>query len=72
MKKLIFFNAHIIVSKNTYNNQNVMIYKIMADLKVDTDIVSSIAARPTVMYVEIFKTGVIVFISDIKMCLTLH
>ena len=44
----------------------------MADLKVDTDIIISIAASPTVMYVEIFKTGVIVFIGDIKMCLTSH
>ena len=44
----------------------------MADLKVDTDIITSIAASLTVMYVEIFKTGVIVFIGEIKMCLTSH
>jgi hypothetical protein len=48
-------------------------------LKVETDIITSITASPTgwamilvIMYVEIFKTGVIVFICDIKICLTSH
>jgi hypothetical protein len=43
-------------------------YRIMAVLKVETDIIASATARPTgravilmIMYVEIFKTGVIVF-----------
>ena len=48
-------------------------------LKVETDIITSIAASLTgwavilvIMYVEIFKTSVIVFIGDIKMCLMSH
>ena len=43
-------------------------YRIMAVLKVETDIIASATARPTgravilmIMYVEIFKTNVIVF-----------
>jgi hypothetical protein len=45
-------------------------------MKVETDIIDSIATSPTkqavilvIKYVEIFKTDVIVFISDVKMCL---
>jgi len=45
-------------------------------LKVNTDIITSIAASPTgravilvLMYVEIFKTVIIDFIGDVKMCL---
>jgi butyrate kinase len=52
------------------------IYRITAVLKVETDIITSIAAGLTkqavilvLKYVEIFKTDVIVFISDVKMCL---
>ena len=45
------------------------IYRITAVLKVETDIIASIAAsltgRAVMMYVEIFKTDVIVFIGDI-------
>ena len=48
----------------------------MAVLKVETDIITSIAASPTgwavklvIMYVAIFKTGVIVFIGEVKMSL---
>jgi hypothetical protein len=46
-------------------------------LKVETDIIASIAASPqavtlVIMYVKIFKTGVTVFISDIIMCWTSH
>jgi len=45
------------------------IYRITAVLKVETDINASIAASLTgqagIMYVEIFKTGVIVFIGDV-------
>ena len=41
------------------------IYRIMADLKVETDIITSIAVSPigwtVIMYVETFKTDVIVF-----------
>jgi hypothetical protein len=51
-------------------------YRITAVLKVETDIIASIAASSTgqavilvIMYVEIFKTGVVVFISDVKTCL---
>ena len=46
-----------------------------AVLKVRTDIIASIAASPTeravipvIMYVKIFKTGIIFFIGDIKIC----
>jgi hypothetical protein len=53
-----------------------LIWLITAVLKVETDIIPSIAASPTgqavIMYVEIFKTAVIVFIGDVKMCLTSH
>ena len=52
------------------------IYRIMAVLKVETDIITSIAASLTgwavklvIMYVAIFKTGVIVFIGKVKMSL---
>jgi len=54
----------------------VHIYRITAVLKVETDNIASIAASPTgravilvIMYVEIFKTGVILLIGDVKMCL---
>ena len=54
-------------------------YRITAVLKVETDIIASIAASSTgqavilvIMYVEIFKTGVVVFISDVKTCLMSH
>jgi hypothetical protein len=48
-------------------------------MKVETDIIDSIASSPTkqavilvIKYVEIFKTDIIVFISDVKMCLMSH
>jgi len=48
-----------------------MIYRITAVLKVEIDIIAIIAESPTgraviqvIMYLEIFKSGVIVFISD--------
>jgi len=64
----------------------ITIYRITPILKVETDNISSITASPTgqawilvindfkvIMYVEIFKTGVnIVFIGDVRMCLTSH
>ena len=44
-------------------------YRIMAVLKVETDIIANITVSPreqaVIMYVEIFKTGVIVFIDDV-------
>ena len=47
-----------------------------AVLKVETDIITSITVSPTgwavIIYVEIFKTGIIVFIGDVKMCSTPH
>ena len=53
------------------------IYRITAVLKVETVIITSIAASQTeravilvMMYVVIIKTGVIVFFCDGKMCLT--
>ena len=59
-----------------------MLIYIMTVLKVETDIITSIAASLTeravilvIMYVEIFTSVivfVIVFIGDIKMCLMLH
>ena len=61
------------------NRKLFIIYRITAVLKVETDIIVRIAARATeravilvIMYVENFKTGVIVFIGDVKMCLTSH
>lgn len=55
------------------------IYRITAVLKAETDIIVSIAACPTgqdmllvIMYVKIFKTCVIVFINEVKMCLRSH
>jgi hypothetical protein len=55
------------------------IYRITSVLKVETDIITTISANPTgravilvIMYVKIFKTDVIVFIGDVKMCLTSH
>ena len=49
---------------------------MIAVLKVETDIVTIIAASPigqsVIMYVEIFKTGVNVFIDDVIMCSTSH
>jgi hypothetical protein len=54
-------------------------YRITAILKVETDIFTSISESPieqavtlVIMHVETFKTGVIVFISDVKMCLMTH
>ena len=54
-------------------------YRITSVLKVETDIIASIEASLTgravilvIMYVEIFKIGIIVFICDVKMCLTSH
>jgi hypothetical protein len=51
-------------------------YRITAVLKVETDIIASIAASLTgramilvIMYVEIFRTGVIVFIGNVITCL---
>jgi hypothetical protein len=48
-------------------------------MKVETDIIDSIASSPTkqavilvIKYVEIFKTDIIVFSSDVKMCLMSH
>jgi hypothetical protein len=44
------------------------IYRIAAVLKVEIDIIASITASPmgwaVIMYLKIFKSGVIVFISD--------
>jgi uncharacterized protein YqiB (DUF1249 family) len=42
-----------------------MKYRNTTVLKVETDLSASITACPT-MYVKIFKTGVIVFISEVK------
>ena len=51
------------------------IYRKIAAMKVETDIVASIAANliggAVIMYVNTFKTNVIVFIGNI-MCLTSH
>ena len=54
-------------------------YRITTVLKVETDIISSIAASPigwamilVIIYVKIFKTGVVVFIGDVKICLSSH
>ena len=67
---------HICNKTNYGKNKEKAKYRITAVLKVETDIIPSIAASPTgqavIMYVEIFKTAVIVFIGDVKMCLTSH
>ena len=42
-------------------------YRVTVVMKVETDIIASLA-----MYVETFKTNVIVFIGNIIMCLTSH
>ena len=59
-----------------YNGMKTIIYRITAVLKVKTNIITTIAASPTgrsmIMYVEIFKNDVIVFIGDVKICLTSH
>jgi hypothetical protein len=54
-------------------------YRITAALKAETDIITTKAASLigqaeilVIMYVEIFKTDVIVFICNIIMCLTSH
>jgi len=51
----------------------------MSVLKVETDIITCIASSPdrraviqVIMYVEILKIDVIVFISNIITCLTSH
>ena len=62
-----------------YRVKNSYTYRIMSVLKVETDIITSIVASLTgwavilvIMYIKIFKTGVIGFICDVKMCLTSH
>jgi hypothetical protein len=52
-------------------------YRIIAILKVETDIIANISASPigragifVIMYVKAFKTDVIVFICDVIMCFT--
>ena len=52
-------------------------YRIMAILKVETDIIANIAASPIgrtgifmIMSVEAFRTDVIGFIGDVIMCVT--
>ena len=59
-------------SNTVWFNFQTYIYRITSVLKVETDIVASIAASPTrrpvilvIMYVDFFKTGVIVFIGDV-------
>jgi len=51
-----------------YLTRWVTIYRITAVLKVETDIIASIAlirrGQAVIMNVEIFKTGIIVFIGD--------
>jgi len=53
-------------------------FAFMAVLMVETDIITSITVSPSsetsgnIMYVETFKTEVIVFISNVIMCLTSH
>ena len=59
--------------------ENSDIYRLTAILKVETDIIASIASTSrglavmlVIIYVVIFITGVIVFIGDIEMWLTSH
>ena len=55
------------IANGKYIYDWLVIYRITAVLKVETDIIASIAASPTgqtviivIMYVKIFKTGTIV------------
>lgn len=54
----------------------ICIYKITAFLKVETDIITESlleqAAMLVIIFVETFKTDVIVLIGNIIMCLTLR
>jgi hypothetical protein len=53
--------------------KDIKIYRITALLKVETHIITSIAASPTgpvIMYVETFKMDATIFIGNIIMCLT--
>ena len=61
-----------------YQGPNCYKYRITSVLKL-RHIITSIAASLTeravilmIMYVKIFKTGILVFIGDVKMCLTSH
>jgi hypothetical protein len=68
--------VRVMVFNDTFNNISVISwrynkYRITAVLKVKTDIIASITASQTggavilvIMYVEIFKTDVIVLIGD--------
>ena len=54
-------------------------YRITTVMKVETDIITNItvsligrAVLLVIMYVEIFKTDVIIFIGNVIMCLTSH
>ena len=50
-----------------------VIYRITAAMKVKKDIIASITASPLViMYVEILKTDILVFIGNVIMCLMSH
>ena len=67
------------VSLTKGRQQDATLCRITGVLKVETDIIASIRASLTgrtvilvIMYVEIFKTDVIVSISDLKMCLMSH
>jgi hypothetical protein len=54
-------------------------YRATAVMKVETEIITSIAGSPilravilVIIYVEIFTTDFIVFFSDVIMCMTSH
>jgi len=74
-----YFSYDLWCIKTVQLNNCVIKYRITKILKVETHIIASIAASPTgravilvIMYVEILKTGIIVFIGDVKMCLMSH
>jgi hypothetical protein len=57
----------------------IYMYRVTAVMKVETEIITSIAGSPilravilVIIYVEIFTTDFIVFFSDVIMCMTSH
>ena len=76
MGSVNWLNSAILIYRPDFRSTE--IYRITADLKIKTDIIASMATSLTgravillIMYVEIFKTGDIVFIGDVKTCFSI-
>ena len=63
-----FKNLFVKISVNLFN----AMYRIMSVLKVETDIITSMAMILLVMQVETFKTDIIVLIGNVIVCLASH